>query len=211
MPLCNRTGTDSARLPVVCLALMLVAAGSLPATAQELRLLQDLRGPWKFEIGDDSLRANPEFDDRKWAEIKVPGRWEDQGFPGVRRLCLVSEEDMDPGRVEREGALYEARLCRRRGRGVLNGTFVAFTGEFPPHYVSAYNWTRQYPLPNYALKYGAENLIAVRVYDSRLEGGITRGEVALYERRDMIPVVQDLSGMWKFSAGDMDGVAGRGL
>ena len=50
--------------------------------AEDRKQLLDLRGEWKFDIGDDMRRANQEFDDSKWEQIFVPSPWEDEGFPG---------------------------------------------------------------------------------------------------------------------------------
>jgi sialate O-acetylesterase len=52
------------------------------AKSQDQTMLLDLRGKWRFEIGDDPARANPSFNDASWVDISVPSPWEDQGFPG---------------------------------------------------------------------------------------------------------------------------------
>src|SRR5580765_6402566 len=40
----------------------------------------DLSGLWKFQPGDDSHFATPQFDDRNWANIRVPLPWGRQGY-----------------------------------------------------------------------------------------------------------------------------------
>ena len=63
---------------VLLLPLMLVSV----AAAEDWKAVLDLRGKWKFELGDDANRASVAFDDSKWAEIFVPSPWEDEGYPG---------------------------------------------------------------------------------------------------------------------------------
>ena len=51
------------------------------------------------------------------------------------------------------------------------------------------------------LRFGETNIIAVRVYDAYLGGGIVSGEVGIYRRMDIIDMEIDLSGSWKFQTG----------
>jgi sialate O-acetylesterase len=56
-------------------------------------------------------------------------------------------------------------------------------------------------VPASLIKFGAENTLAVRVYDSQLEGGIVRGNVKLvFGMPDVIPDI-DLHGYWHFNKG----------
>jgi hypothetical protein len=170
--------------------------------AQDTRLLDDLRGVWKFEIGDDSAWARVAYDDRRWTEVKVPGRWEDQGFPGYDGYAWYRKEVWVPLEWKDKALVLKLGRVDDVDEVYLNGRFIAFSGEFPPHFETAYSISRQYPLQGENLKYGAMNLLAVRVYDYRLEGGITAGSVGVYERFDLPPVDQNLAGMWKFDTGD---------
>ena len=152
------------------------------AVAQELRQLRDLRGAWKFEIGDDSSRAGVRYDDRSWVEIRVPARWEDEGFPGYDGYGWYRKQVWIP--LEWKGKTLFLKLGKVDDvdEVYINGVFMAFTGEFPPKFETGYSVSRQYAIPEYCLKFGAENVIAVRVYDDQMEGGITRGEVGLFEQ-----------------------------
>jgi sialate O-acetylesterase len=84
----------------------------------------------------------------------------------------------------------------------LNGHLVGFEGQFPPGFITAYNIERPYIIPQKCLNFGGENLIAVRVYDYRLVGGITHGNVGLYEPRNPLEPDYSLAGVWKFRTGD---------
>ncbi|MBP1691710.1 MAG: hypothetical protein H6Q32_1062, partial [Bacteroidetes bacterium] len=62
-------------------AILLFLAGTA-TFGQDLRTVLDLRGRWKFEVGDDPRWAEPSFSDKDWASLVVPSQWETQGFPG---------------------------------------------------------------------------------------------------------------------------------
>ena len=66
----------------------------------------------------------------------------------------------------------------------LNGKEIGKSGKFPPDYVTAYDRTRKYIIPAGYLKEDGENVIAVKVYDSYLEGGIVDGPTGIYIDED---------------------------
>jgi sialate O-acetylesterase len=84
----------------------------------------------------------------------------------------------------------------------LNGELIGQTGIFPPHYQSAYNATREYAVPEKYIRFGGDNVIAVRVYDGQLRGGIIDGDIGLYENLDAMAIDVNLAGRWKFKTGD---------
>jgi sialate O-acetylesterase len=84
----------------------------------------------------------------------------------------------------------------------VNGNLVGSSGTFPPHYETAYWAWREYPLPVNLLNFDKENVIAVRVYDSQLGGGIIEGEVGLFELEGAMRLDYNLAGEWKFNIGD---------
>ncbi|HMK38918.1 MAG TPA: beta galactosidase jelly roll domain-containing protein [Bacteroidota bacterium] len=182
----------------------LVVLTSLPgvAGAQEQQMLQDLRGKWKFQIGDDQRWSDPAFDDKKWDEIFVPSAWEDEGYPGYdgyawyRKRFDVRDEwrenvlSLHMGTIDDADEVY------------VNGHFIGFGGQFPPHYISEYGWTREYFLPEWCLRFGSSNVIAVRVYDGGRSGGITGGKIGVYRQTDPLLATQSLAGNWKIRTGD---------
>ncbi|HXX62471.1 MAG TPA: beta galactosidase jelly roll domain-containing protein [Bacteroidota bacterium] len=187
------------------LALCAIAAlASLPDTsiAQEQQLLRDLRGKWKFQIGDQAAWSDPSCNDADWDSIYAPSAWEDQGYPGYDgyawyRKHFVASPDwqgrdlyLHLGTIDDVDEVY------------VNGHFIAFGGIFPPHYQTAYSWTREYPLPNWALNFGGANVIAIRVYDHELSGGITSGKLGVYGVVEPLRADQTLSGTWKIMTGD---------
>ncbi len=193
-------------------ALMLLMGAGSSVTAQQLHRLIDLRGEWRFEIGDDQHWADPAFNDDKWATLHVPGAWEEQGFPGYDgygwyRKSVVIPADwgekqlyLDLGKIDDVDEVY------------VNGHFIGFMGQFPPHFITAYSQDARYQLPQYCLRLGAPNVIAVRVYDDQQAGGMLGGASdagniegtvpAILEDIHPLVVDQPLPPMWKFSVGD---------
>jgi hypothetical protein len=191
------------RSTLVLLPILLFALGMVNrASAQQYHTALDLRGEWRFEIGDDMKWADPSFDDSRWVKIRVPAHWEEQGFPGYdgyawyRKTVTIPEDwrqkqlYLDLGQVDDCDEVY------------VNGFFVGFRGQFPPDYMTAYNHPRFYFLPQYCLQPGKPNVIAVRVYDSELGGGIYRGEISIKQMDHPVPLDQELPITWRFKIGD---------
>lgn len=187
------------RTLVILTTLLLLAP---PLRAQQERQLIDLRGTWKFEIGDRKEYASPSFNDAKWGEIFVPADWENEGFPGYdgyawyrRSVTLPSKLPADPlylhlGNVDDACMVY------------VNGTLIGEGGRMPPQYETAYSVDQRFPLPVHLLKPGERNVIAVRVYDDQLNGGIVRGRIGIFEHQWGIRPLVALPGLWKFKKGD---------
>jgi hypothetical protein len=190
------------RLSTVLPVLGLLAGSGTGAYGQEYRTLMDLRGQWRFEIGDDKKWANPSFDDRDWVKIKVPGQWEGQGFPGYDGYAWYRKTITIPQEWEGKQLFLDLGNVDDVDETYINGYFMGFRGQFPPDYISAYNHARFYFLPAYCLRPGKENVIAVRVYDSELGGGIYRGEISIKEPVHPLYVDQELPSLWKFHTGD---------
>lgn len=185
-------------------ALLILAVMAIPivASSQQPSMLLDLSGKWKFQIGDDMSRAAAVFDDTRWDVIYVPSPWEDQGFPGYDgygwyRRHFHADQDwaertlyLSLGTIDDVDEVY------------LNGRMIGFTGGFPPHYMTAYSVTRQYHIPPEYLNPEGDNVIAVRVYDSELSGGITHGRIGITEDKDPLHTDIQITTGWRFTTGD---------
>ena len=60
------------------------------------------------------------------------------------------------------------------------------------------------PIPQSILNVSGDNVIAVRVYDDQLAGGIVQGRVGLYESTTYLAPEVSFAGMWRFKAGDSE-------
>ena len=177
--------------------IFLCAFGVVAVSAQKLREAQSLRGLWKFEIGDDARFADPSFDDSKWEEIRVPREWEREGYPGYDgyawyRLHFAAPEEAREfqmylvlGQIDDVDEVY------------LNGHMIGYQGRFPPRYETGYHVPRRYTVPPGLLQLTGDNVLAVRVYDDELAGGIVHGEVGFFYASDQLELALDLSGKWR--------------
>ncbi|MBP1657698.1 MAG: hypothetical protein H6Q31_2299 [Bacteroidetes bacterium] len=154
-----------------------------------LVLAQSLEGKWKFTKGDDLAWAQPGFNDKGWQAVEVPSFWETQGFKhydgyGWYRL-----------RFRPSDALKDQHLILFMGKiddfdeVYLNGERIGKTGRFddsaePSGSNILYRNWRAYTIPAGLLKFRADNVIAVRVYDMFMHGGIYEGPVGLVRRED---------------------------
>lgn len=184
--------------------LVLLGAAPIVTQAEERVRLADLRGQWKFHTGDNLTWKSLDFDDSEWSTIFVPSAWEDEGYPGYdgyawyRITVLFTEAPeeyevkLDAGRIDDADQIW------------INGTLVGAGGGFPPEYFTAYSKFRKYAVPDGLLQAG-KNVIAIRVYDEKLVGGILEGNLGLFGTRKGNERTKDLSGIWKLHTGDEPG------
>lgn len=168
----------------------------------QYKLAINLAGSWKFMIGDGTDRASTTFNDNDWESIGVPSSWENQGFPGYNGFAWYRKQVTIPSALKTSPLVLSLGYIDDVDEVYFNGVKIGGKGSFPPNFWTAYNAERKYAIPAELVKFDQFNTIAVRVYDSQIEGGIVSGQVGIYARiRDLVPDV-DLEGYWKFSTGD---------
>jgi hypothetical protein len=178
--------------------LLLVSIG----WSQKLVRVNELRGAWKFSIGDEMNWAKPEFNDSKWQEIYVPSSWEDEGYPGYdgyawyRKTIEIDKKDAKKNLYLRLGFIDDVDQV------YFNGKMIGSIGSFPPFYETAYNKERFYRIPDSVFNANGKNVIAVRVFDGELTGGIIKGYCGIYEKKYDVDMEISLEGNWKFKTGD---------
>ncbi len=185
-------------LKIVIFLMLLITNG---LSAQDWIRVFPLKGEWKFSIGDNLAWASPDFDASEWETIFAPSTWEDQGFHGYngyawyrKHFTIIDLRDDDVfylhlGYIDDVDEVY------------INGKLLGHSGNFPPKYETAYNAQRTYPIPAKFLNKGV-NLIAVRVYDAQLGGGIISGDLGIYKRDPGLELDMNLEGEWNFAIGD---------
>ena len=139
---------------------------------------------WSFKIGDDSAYKEINLDDSGWEKISVTRYWESQGhnkYDGFAWYRLHFK--IDKKLLNKELYLLVGKIddCDET---FLNGIFVGATGGLPPKYFSEYNTQRAYKIPRGALK--EKNVLAVRVYDGMLDGGIYGGVFGIYNKQQYV-------------------------
>ena len=187
------------RLVLIAFLTLLLSALSI---SQNLKQVLDLRGNWKFELGDSSEWSQPGFDDSKWDVIHVPSPWENEGYPGYDGYAWYRKHFRVDGRFRDDPMYLRLGNIDDAGEAYLNGHMIGFVGAFPPGFHTGYGIDFRCLVPQDFLLDGADNVVAVRVYDHYKEGGITHGSVGFYHATDYLEPDFDLSGTWRFKTGD---------
>lgn len=146
----------------------------------------DLSGQWQFaydvdEVGIKEGWQRSNFNDFNWQPITVPGYWETQGFtlqvPGrstnlpyngvawYRKRIFIPKSWEDKEVVLYLGQIDDEDIT------FFNGTQIGET--------KGWRFTRVYPVDKSLIRFGGENVIAVRVNDLSVGGGIFAGPVKL--------------------------------
>lgn len=159
----------------------------------------DLRGKWKFHVGDKSAYATKNYNDSQWEGIKVPSSWEDQGFNGYDGFAWY-RTTFDGKKLDPEAVYYlSLGFIDDCDEVYLNDSLIGFSGHFPPKFKTAYNNERKYVLPSHMVNYKGDNTLAVRVFDVTQNGGIIDGRVGIFENTTNSKMAIDLQGIWHFS------------
>ncbi len=185
----------------IILLILIILASSNNLIADDWQRIVNLKGWWRFSIGDNPEWASPDYNDNNWEEIYVPSSWEDEGFYGYNGYAWYRTQfELSPDFNEQ--IIYiSLGFIDDVDEVYLNGNLIGSTGSFPPNYQTAYNAFRRYPVPVSYLKIGKQNHISVRVYDARLSGGIVSGDIGLYSLKSFGMDI-NLAGIWKFQTGD---------
>lgn len=172
---------------------------------EDLSCKIDLIKPWKFSIGDNDQWVSPSYNDQHWEEIKVPSKWENEGFHGYDGYAWYRTH-FDGSKLQKghihflmPGVIDDA------DETYLNGHLVGKSGRFPPKHRTAFTWNRKYQIPREIIKYDGDNVISIRVYDHYGEGGIIGGKPGIYASPSQVNLLQDLYGKWKFKIRDTRG------
>lgn len=169
--------------------------------ANDWKELVDLSGYWKFNIGDEKAWANYEYFDEDWDEVRVPSSWEDQGYHGYNGYAWYRKKVYIPNSIQNKSIYISLGYIDDVDEVYLNGHLIGASGSFPPYFETAYNAYRKYPVSSDLFKPGSDNVIAVRVFDTRLNGGITSGDISIMVLESLHLEV-NLEGIWKFKIGD---------
>ncbi|MFC1569589.1 sugar-binding domain-containing protein [bacterium] len=161
----------------------------------------NLRGKWRFEVGDNPEYAEVNFNDSDWEKIRVPDQWEDQGFPGYDGYAWYRTTFKISNKLQNKVLSLHLGYIDDVDKVYINGHFINGRGSDEPNYISAYNQRRVYRIPNHVLEFGGENVIAVRVFDEWGVGGIVSGRIGIYSQKSA-NITMDMSGNWKFHKGD---------
>lgn len=174
------------------LLIAILAVGTVAVSAQQTRPGQiQLASGWKFNPADNPSHSTVGLDDKDWKPINVNQTWGEQGHPDLRGIAWYRLKFNLPRALRDQDAL-KGGLYLALGR-IANGDQVYLNGEYlgtsgrtvnpgtnpPPNFRGgAAGQERIYRLPidDPRLKWGQENLIAVRVSSApNAPGGMLSG------------------------------------
>ena len=158
---------------VAWLALM-----GLQANAQEVSVSKAL-----FRLGDDMNWAKPEVDDASWSELDITTQWDKQGLPKYEnsfawyRIHVNIPRSLLHGADQQNVIVFQMPKADDVDECYLNGKLIGATGRMPTHpagYFGGVDIVRDYLVDarNGGIRWDAENVIAVRVYNRGGSGGL---------------------------------------
>ncbi|MDP2366497.1 MAG: beta galactosidase jelly roll domain-containing protein [Ignavibacteria bacterium] len=173
-----------------------------PIKSSKEELVLDLSGRWKFSLGDDLKWKEKDFKDDNWEKIYVPSSWENQGFHGYNGYAWYRTSFKLKVDVSKKDIYLVLGYVDDVDQTFINGNLIGVSGGFPNSYRTAYNAFRKYYIPKEFLNKDGVNIIAVRIYDDELDGGIMSGKIGLYTYEGGFEPDVNLCGIWDFKTGD---------
>jgi len=157
----------------------------------------NLQTTWRFNLGDRWEWADPAFDDSRWETIRVPSAWEDQGFHGYDGYAWY-RFTFDGNKLDKAAQyLLNLGYIDDVNQVFFNGEMIGFNGGFPPEFYTAYTALNEFMLPSDLIRSG-KNVIAVRVFDATLGGGMVSGRPGIY-KSNVAADGLNLEGIWRFT------------
>lgn len=166
------------------------------------KMVLDLSGRWRFNLGDDIKWKEKDFNDSDWEKVYVPSSWENQGFHGYDGYAWYRTSFRLSSDTKSKNLYLMLGYVDDVDQTFINGNLIGVSGGFPNNYRTAYNAFRKYFIPKEFINKDGENIIAVRIYDDELDGGIMSGNIGLYTNEVGFEPDVNLSGIWDFKLGD---------
>jgi len=155
---------------LTCAMLGLLLQCFVCAFAQTTPWQVDLAGEWRFRTGDDPAWALPGCDDSKWDRLHAPALWDSGGYANYDGFGWYRRTFSAPAGIAAHPVLVEIG-------GVDDDDWVYLNGKLVGEGKGCYK-RRLYRVPAGLLHEG-ENLIAVRIYDGSMGGGLAVGPLTV--------------------------------
>ena len=165
-------------------ALVLTCTVSLQSFAQDIFLENA-----KFRVGDDASWSGVSVDESSWRNISNTTTWTSQGvkcengFGWYRYHVNIPKSLLDKSDLK-ETVDFKMGKIDDADEVYLNGKLIGKTGRFPSDakgYLGQWNTPRLYSVKvnSGLIKWDADNVIAVRVYNAGDPGGMFSGPVCV--------------------------------
>ena len=153
---------------VVAFAALLLACAISEAKAWKV----DLSGEWAFSTGDNPAWASPDFDDSQWDRIGAPALWDSYGYEEYDGYGWYRRHFTAPAGIEGRRLLIEIG-------GVDDDDWVYINGRLVGSHMGCYV-AHSFHIPPGLVKPG-DNVIAIRIYDGAMGGGLAVGPIEIRE------------------------------
>ncbi len=140
---------------------LLLLAGLTGCFHQET---QDISRGWKITFQDDPSQKDVEFSDSGWKETDLPAlltKEKKRQYIWLRKTFIVSETFRGKDIAVRLGKIWDI------DETYLNGLRIGSSGTGYPRFESTWFFDRYYFLPANIIKYGQNNLIAIRMFTNQ--------------------------------------------
>jgi hypothetical protein len=141
----------------------------------------DLSGEWLFQKVDDPSWSKPDLDDSGWQKVQVPSQWADLGYKCDNCFGWYRKKIFIPAEWKGHAIVLPLGKIDDSDEAFFNGAKIGKTGEFPPNFQGHWDWPRKYEVPADKVRFGAENIIAVRVFNATGGAGIYDGPLVPVE------------------------------
>ena len=186
----------------------------------------ELKSGWKFMNNDNPEFAKPDYNDANWKSISVDKPWDKQGYPpkkgfGWYRIKVVIPSSLKENAFLKDSLIFHLGKIDDFDQVFLNGEMIGeniqsaepgseVKDSFKELENSFWDKYRRYVVPSDSnlIKWNEENVIAIRVYDWGVAGGIFSGELNIkmseisdYLRTEEVFGIKDVnsrkSSQWK--------------
>ena len=144
----------------------------------------NLAGNWRFALSEPSNNINPKLSELEWTNIKVPSRWEDEGFDNYDGYAVYSKKFyLSSELAEKELVLVLGKIDDY-DYAYFNGKLIGKVFDLKKEGAyygrgNEYTALRGYKIPKKLIKSNDTNSIIVKVYDYYKDGGIYEGPVGI--------------------------------
>ncbi len=148
----------------------------------ESYFLLNLSGSWKFKTGKNNEYKDFSFNDNDWDELRVPQRWDDQGYEYLDGYAWYRKSFNWNNSSISGDVIFVLGRIDDKDIAYLNGQRIGSVDEMKRGPYDAlkqdHRALRAYRVPKSMLKNG-KNVLAVQVWDEGLDGGIYEGPVGI--------------------------------
>lgn len=152
---------------------------------------QSLEGQWKFNIKDNMVWKNPEFNDADWKLLQVPERIDNQGYGDYDGYFWYRKKfDLSP-QLRGKKLVFVLGKIDDVDQAFINGEMIGSTGYLTANsdtinVNNESNVFRGYYVPDNITLRDTGNVIAVRVFDAHGDAGMYEGPIGIITQESYI-------------------------